>query len=116
MPFRNDPIRSSQHRDLLHEAARAALALGGRSAEIEAQRHLPQDIAYLNPVAGVFADEPHGRGHVAIVDRQDVRRLSRRHAERRDQLRLARRSLPPHEPVERFRGRVSGAAGVRHDA
>ena len=41
MPFRTDPIRSSQHRELLADAARAALALSGRSAEIEAQRHLP---------------------------------------------------------------------------
>lgn len=54
MPFRNDPIRSSQHRDLLHEAARAALALGGRSAEIEAQRHLPQDIADALADAGLY--------------------------------------------------------------
>ena len=41
MPFRTDLIRSSQHRELLADAARAALALSGRSAEIEAQRHLP---------------------------------------------------------------------------
>ncbi|MBL8351904.1 MAG: acyl-CoA dehydrogenase family protein [Burkholderiaceae bacterium] len=54
MPLRTDPIRSTQHRDLLNEAARAALALQGRSAEIEAQRHLPQEIADALAGAGLY--------------------------------------------------------------
>ena len=54
MPFRTDPILSSQHRALLAEAARASLALTGRSAEIEARRHLPQDIADSLANAGLY--------------------------------------------------------------
>jgi alkylation response protein AidB-like acyl-CoA dehydrogenase len=54
MPLRTDPIRSTQHRELMQEAARAALALGGRSAEIEALRHLPQDIADTLADAGLY--------------------------------------------------------------
>lgn len=67
MPFRTDPIRSSQHRELLAVAARAALALSGRSAEIEAQRHLPQDIADSLASAGLYrllTPQAHG-GHEA---------------------------------------------------
>jgi indole-3-acetate monooxygenase len=65
MPIRSDPIRSAQHRELLQEAARAALALQGRSAEIEAQRHLPQDIADMLAGAGLYrllTPQAHG-GH-----------------------------------------------------
>lgn len=67
MPLRTDPIRSNQHRELLHEAARAALALQGRGAEIEAQRHLPQDIADALARAGLYrllTPQAHG-GHEA---------------------------------------------------
>jgi alkylation response protein AidB-like acyl-CoA dehydrogenase len=54
MPFHTDPIRSIQHRELMAVAARAALSLSGRSAEIEAQRHLPQDIADSLACAGLY--------------------------------------------------------------
>ena len=54
MPCRTDPMPSSQHRNLLAEAGRAALALSGRSAEIEAQRQLPQDIADALASAGLY--------------------------------------------------------------
>ena len=67
MPYRTDPIRSAQHRELLAEAARASLALSGRSAEIEAQRHLPQDIADSLANAGLYrllTPQAHG-GHEA---------------------------------------------------
>lgn len=67
MPFRTDPMLSSQHRDLMADAARAALALTGRSAEIEAQRHLPQDIAEALARAGLYrllTPKVHG-GHEA---------------------------------------------------
>jgi len=67
MPYRTDPIRSAQHRELLDEAARASRALSGRSAEIEAQRHLPQDIADSLANAGLYrllTPQAHG-GHEA---------------------------------------------------
>jgi alkylation response protein AidB-like acyl-CoA dehydrogenase len=67
MPFRTDPIRSIQHRELLEVAARAALALTGRSAEIEARRQLPQDIADSLAHAGLYrllTPQVHG-GHEA---------------------------------------------------
>lgn len=54
MPFRTDPVLSSQHQALMAEAARAAAALTGRSAGIEALRHLPQDIADSLANAGLY--------------------------------------------------------------
>ncbi len=49
-----DPTRSPQHRELMAEAERAAAALAGRSAEIEARRSLPPDIADSLAAAGLY--------------------------------------------------------------
>ncbi len=49
-----EATRSTQHRALMQAAARAGLALSGRSREIEAQRWLPQDIADSLAEAGLY--------------------------------------------------------------
>ena len=54
MPPLTEATRSAQHRTLMQAAARAALALTGRSREIEAQRWLPQDIAEALAEAGLY--------------------------------------------------------------
>jgi indole-3-acetate monooxygenase len=46
--------RSPQHQALMQAAARAGLALAGRSREFEAQRALPQDVADLLAEAGLY--------------------------------------------------------------
>jgi alkylation response protein AidB-like acyl-CoA dehydrogenase len=54
MPQSGDPLRSSQHRELMQTASRAALALAGRSREIEAHRALPPDVADALADAGLY--------------------------------------------------------------
>ena len=54
MPSTDDPILSPQHLALMQQAERAALALAGRSREIEAHRWLPPDIADLLAEAGLY--------------------------------------------------------------
>ena len=47
-------IASTQHEALMQQVEHAALALAGRSREIEAQRWLPQDIADTLATAGLY--------------------------------------------------------------
>ena len=54
MTATDDPIRSSSHQALMQAAEQAAGALAGRSREIEAQRHLPDDSADLLAGAGLY--------------------------------------------------------------
>jgi alkylation response protein AidB-like acyl-CoA dehydrogenase len=49
-----DALRTAQHRDLMQTASQAAQMLSGRSREIEAARHLPQDIADALAEAGLY--------------------------------------------------------------
>ena len=56
MPCRTDPMPSSQHRNLLAEAGRAALALSGRPVFEASTRVIPQLRAELGtayPIIGV---------------------------------------------------------------
>jgi len=67
MPHRFDPASSPQHRELMEAASRIGMTLGSRSAEIEAQRWLPQDIADSLAEAGLYrmlTPKAHG-GHEA---------------------------------------------------
>ena len=50
----DDPTRSPSHQALMQAAEQAAQALAGRSREIEALRHLPDDIADLLADAGLY--------------------------------------------------------------
>ncbi len=50
----DDPTRSPSHQALMAVAEQAAQALAGRSREIEALRHLPDDIADLLAHAGLY--------------------------------------------------------------
>ena len=54
MPPLTAPLPATQHQALMQAAALAAQALAGRSAEIEAQRCLPQDIADSLAAAGLY--------------------------------------------------------------
>ena len=54
MPHRFDPASSPQHRELMDAASRIGMTLSSRSAEIEAQRWLPQDIADSLAEAGLY--------------------------------------------------------------
>ena len=54
MPPLTDLLHSPQHHALMQAAALAGQALAGRSAEIEAQRCLPQDIADSLAAAGLY--------------------------------------------------------------
>ncbi|OYT94143.1 MAG: acyl-CoA dehydrogenase, partial [Pseudomonas sp. PGPPP3] len=54
MPHRFDPASSPQHRELMDAASRIGMALSSRSAEIEAHRWLPQDIADSLAEAGLY--------------------------------------------------------------
>lgn len=48
------PLQTRQHAALMQAAERAALALAGRSREIEKNRFLPQDIAHALAEAGLY--------------------------------------------------------------
>ena len=50
----DEAIASTQHEALMQQVEHAALALAGRSREIEAQRWLPQDIADTLATAGLY--------------------------------------------------------------
>jgi len=54
MPVASTATRSPQHQALMQTAARAGLALAGRSREFEQQRALPQDVADLLADAGLY--------------------------------------------------------------
>lgn len=54
MPVATAATRSPQHQALMQAAARAGLALAGRSRAIEAQRALPQDVADMLADAGLY--------------------------------------------------------------
>jgi alkylation response protein AidB-like acyl-CoA dehydrogenase len=54
MPVATAATRSPQHQALMQAAARAGLALAGRSREIEAHRSLPPDVADLLTDAGLY--------------------------------------------------------------
>lgn len=54
MPIATAATRSPQHQALMAAADRAGLALAGRSAEIEARRALPPDVADLLAEAGLY--------------------------------------------------------------
>lgn len=54
MPVATAVTRSPQHQALMQTAARAGLALAGRSRAIEAQRSLPADVANLLADAGLY--------------------------------------------------------------
>ncbi|MES2715242.1 MAG: acyl-CoA dehydrogenase family protein [Pseudomonadota bacterium] len=54
MPVATAATRTPQHQALMQAAARAGLALAGRSRDIEAQRALPQDVADLLADAGLY--------------------------------------------------------------
>ncbi len=47
-------------------------------------RHLAEDVADPDRQVTPSADEPHGRRHVGVADRQDVRRLACDHPDRRE--------------------------------
>lgn len=54
MPVATAATRTPQHQALMQAAARAGLALAGRSREIEARRSLPQDVADQLADAGLY--------------------------------------------------------------
>lgn len=54
MPVATAATRTPQHQALMQSAARAGLALAGRSREFEAQRALPQDVADMLAEAGLY--------------------------------------------------------------
>lgn len=54
MPIATAATRTPQHQALMQAAARAGLALAGRSREFETQRALPQEVADMLAEAGLY--------------------------------------------------------------
>ena len=54
MPVATAATRTPQHQALMQAAARASLALAGRSQAFEAQRSMPADVVNLLAEAGLY--------------------------------------------------------------